>query len=79
MGVYYNHFPILVFSGGLSDEEISPVLGRQPQVEGSYRRLAVAVAAVVAAGHHSDRRSHEPGRSMSPSGFVAGRKVLMRP
>ena len=42
-------------------------------------KLAAAVAAVVAAGHHSDRRSHGPGRSMSPSGFVAGDKVSTTP
>ena len=61
------------------EEENSPVLGTQLQVEGSYRRLAAAVAAVVAVGHHSDRRSHEPGRSMSPWEFVAGGKVSTTP
>ena len=59
-----------------NDEEKSPVLGTQPQVEESCRRSAVAVAVVVAAGHRSDRRSHEPGHSTSPWGFVAEDRVL---
>ena len=69
----------VVFLGWPNEKENSPVLGTQPQVEGSYMKLAAAVAAVVAAGHHSDRRSHGPGRSMSPSGFVAGDKVSTTP
>ena len=69
----------VVFLRWPNEKENSPVLGTQPQVEGSYMKLAAAVAAVVAADHHSDRRSHGPGRSMSPSGFVAGGKVSTKP